>query len=69
MGMSDAQFKDFLRRDLQTFEDINEILNSGEIDAKKIEELQKKVNKEIKTYQYKLARLTRSPRANQNRIF
>lgn len=48
MGMSDAQFKDFLRRDLQTFEDINEILNSGEIDAKKIEELQKKVNKEIK---------------------
>lgn len=48
MGMSDAQFKDFLRRDLQTFEDINEILNSGEIDENKINELKKKVEKEIK---------------------
>ena len=48
MGMSDAQFKDFLRRDLQTFEDINEILNSDKPDVNKLEELQKKVDKEIK---------------------
>lgn len=48
MGMTDIQFKDFLRRDLQTFEDLSEILNSDKPEVNKLEELQKKINKEIK---------------------
>ena len=47
MGMSDAQFKDSLRKDLSTFDDLKDIaeqLEESEIKA----ELLKKIEKEIK---------------------
>ncbi len=43
MGMSDAQFKDLLRRDLDKLEHFKELLNSD-----KKEELEKAIDKEIK---------------------
>lgn len=42
MGMSDAQFKDNLRRDLKTFKHLKDLLESGEKDAALDE-----INKEI----------------------
>lgn len=43
MGMSDAQYKDVLRRDLRTFEHLKELIASN-----KQEELMKEVEEEIK---------------------
>lgn len=43
MGMSDAQFKDSLRKDLKTFEHLKELLSS-----EKQEEALKEVEEEIK---------------------
>lgn len=49
MGMSDAQYKDILRRDLKTYEHLKELLlsNKQEETLKEIEEEIKRINSSL----------------------